>query len=209
MTALLDAIARVFVAPAPADKRVERVAAVTAPSAAVCGPIAEPLACALALLLRPRGPVVVCAWGAAARRSAAPATAGARRAAASMAARGLAVQAGGRLAVVTLDATPSIAAAETARAAAAAGEAPVVLALCGPRDPAFDQLLELQDVVVVASGDAPEELIRLGVAGLEAPRRRAVAAPALSAAAAWAARAGLWAGPGARRALASAIGALR
>jgi hypothetical protein len=126
-----------------------------------------------------------------------------------MVARGLVAHASGRLVVVALDATPSIAAAECARAAAAAGDAPVVVALCGPRDAAFDQLLATQDVAVVASGDAPEELVRLGVAAFDATSRRAVAAPAISAAAAWAARAGLWAAPGARRALAPATDAVR
>jgi hypothetical protein len=209
VTALLDAIARIFVAPASAAARSAPVAAVAVPSAAVCGPGAESLACALALLLRRHGPAVVCAWGAGPWRAGAPATAGARRIAASMVARGLAAHASGRLAVVALDATPSIAAAEAARAAAAAGEAPVVVALCGPRDAAFDQLLAEQDVAVVSSADAPEELVRLGVAALDATSRRAVAAPAISAASTWAARAGLWATPGARRALAAATDAVR
>ena len=208
MTALLDAIARVFVA-LPVEARAVPVSATAAPSAAVCGPGSEPVACALALLLRRRGPVIVCRWGLASRRAALPATRGARRLAASMTARGLSAQATGRLVGVVLDETPSIAAAEAARATAAAGDAPVVLALCGPRDPAFDGLLAAQDLAVVALQDAPPELVRLGVAALEGTSRRAVAAAALAAPSAWAARSGVWAGPVARRALADATDALR
>ena len=203
MTALLDAIARIFVAPATANVRYEPATAAAVASCAVCGPGADSLACTLALLLRRRGPAVVCVWGAT-RGAGAPASAGARRLAASMVARGLDAHASGRLVVVVLHRSPSLAAAEAVRAAAAAGEAPVVAALCGPRDAAFDQLLAAQDVAVVASPDAPEEVVRLAVAALDATARRAVAAPALGAAAGWAARAGLWAAPGARRALAVA-----
>lgn len=209
MTALLDAITRAFIAPAAAQTRAQPAVAVTAAHAAVCGPGADALGCALALQLRRRGPVVVCAWEGAARRPALPATAGARRLAASMTARGLDVQPSGRLVLVALDAAPSVAAAEAGRVAAAAGDAPVVVALCGPRDGAFDQLLAVQDVAVVASADVPEEVVRLGVGALEATSCRAVAAPALSALAMWAARAGLCATPAARRALAAATGALR
>ena len=203
MTALLGAIARVFVAPSNAPARAEPVAAV-APSAAVCGAGAEPLACALALLLRGRGPAVVCTWGSSARRPTVPATIGARRLAASMAARGLTARASGRLAMIALDTEPASASAEAARAAAAAGEAPVVLALCGARDAGFDRVLAVQDLAVVAQQDAPDELVRLGLSGLEELGPRAVAARALTGAAAWPARAGLWAAPGARRALAAA-----
>ena len=85
----------------------------------------------------------------------------------------------------------------------------MVLALCGPRDPAFDQVLAAQDLAVVAADEAPEELVRLGVAALESTTRHAVAAPAITAVAAWAARTGLWATPAAGRALATATRALR
>jgi hypothetical protein len=208
VTALLDAIARVFVAPVSPEAAARPASAAAVPSAAVCGPAAEPLACALALLLRSRGPAVVCSWGAGGRRASAAPTAAARRLAASLGARGLAARASGRLVVVALDAAPSIAAAEAARAGAAAGDAPVVLALCGPRDPAFDQVLAAQDVAVAAAGEAPEELIRLGVAALERACGRAVVADGLPGAAAWLARAGLFAAPGARRALSGALGEL-
>ena len=203
MTALLDAIARVFVAPR-ADP-VRAAPTVALPSVAVCGPAAEPLACALALLLRRRGPVVACSWHGAARRPQLPPTAGARRLAASMDARGLSARASGRLVVVTLDAEPSAAAAEAARAAAAAGDAAVVVALCGPRDDAFEDLLAAQDLAVVATEQAPDELVRLGVGSLEEIARRALDAPAIGGLTAWRARAGLSAGSAARRALAPAL----
>jgi hypothetical protein len=206
MTAVLDAITRMFVAPRADAVRVVSVTA--APSAAVCGPAAEPLACALALLLRRRGPAVVCAWGSAARRPQAPAAVGARRLAASMDARGLAARATGRLVAVALDPEPVAAAAEAGRAAAAAGDAPVVVALCGPRNEAFDHLLAGQDIAIVAAGDATDELVRLGVESLEAVVGRSLPAPALGGIGAWRARAGLAAGPATRRALAPALEAL-
>lgn len=198
MTTLLDAIARVFVAPAGA--RAEPVA-VAAPFAAVCGPDAEGVAAALALTLGARGPVVVCSWAAADRRAGVPATMGARRLAASLQGRGLDAAATGRLVLVRLDADPHVAATEAGRAAAAAGDAPVVTAICGPREPAFDELLARQDITVVAAGETSEELVRLGLAALG---DRAYAAPSLGAAASWAARAGLWATPLARRAVTAA-----
>ena len=88
MSTLIEAIARAFVAPAPDRSLVgeHRAQAATVPSVTVCGSEAEPVACALALALRRRGPVVACLWGAAARRPRVPATAGARRIAASLAA---------------------------------------------------------------------------------------------------------------------------
>ena len=208
LTALLDAIARMFVAPG-VDAGVEPVSVAAPRAAAVCGPGAEPLACALALMLRRRGPAVVCTWRADARRASAPATAGTRRLAASMMARGLAVQAVGRLVAVALDDEPSVAVAEAGRVAAAAGDAPVVIALCGPRDAAFDSLLAEQDVAVAAVQDAPDELVRLGIAALEETSLRAVAAPGLTAASARAAAMGLLVTPTARRALADAMQALR
>jgi len=206
MTALLDALARLFVAPR-ADA-VRAVPAVALPSVAVCGPAAEPLACALALLLRRRGPALVSSWRGAARRPQLPPSAGARRLATSMDARGLSARASGRLVVVTLDAEPPAAAVEAARAAAAAGDAAVVVALCGPRDDAFEDLLAGQDLAVVATDDAPDELVRLGVGSLEDIARRALDAPAIGGLTAWRARAGLSAGSVARRALGPALDAV-
>lgn len=207
MTALLDAITRVFVTPST-HARPEPVA-MSAPSATVCGRDAEPVAAALALLLRSRGTAVVCSWASATRRPTAPAGAGSRKLASSMAARSLDAAATGRLVVVRLDDDADVAATEVARATAAAGAAPVVTAICGPRDPAFDELLASQDVAVVVTSDVPDELVRLGVAALGDASRRAVAAAPLTAAAAWAARAGLWVAPSARRALADARAGLR
>jgi hypothetical protein len=192
-----------FVAPA-SDVRSEPVVVAAAPAVAVCGPDAAPLACAMALLLRRRGPGVVCHWGAGGRRASSPPNVRCRRLAASMAARGLTAHATGRLVMIALDEEPTVAAAEAARAAAAAGDAPVVLALCAPRDAAFDELLAAQDGAVVAAGDAPDELVRLAVAALADSSRRAVAAPSLTGVASWAACAGLWATPAARRSLAAA-----
>jgi hypothetical protein len=202
MTALLDTIARVFVAPS-GEARAEPVA-VTAPAAAVCGREADAVAAALALQLRSRGPVIVCAWRSTARRGSAPAVAGARRLAASLEARGLQAAPSGRLVLVSLDDDPQLAAAEAARAAAAAGDAPVVTAVCGARDPAFDDLLAAQDLALIVARDAPEELVRVGVAALGATAHHAAAVPPLSAVSAWAALAGLWVSPAARAALADA-----
>jgi hypothetical protein len=126
-----------------------------------------------------------------------------------MEARGIAARATGRLVVVALASDAATAAGEAARAAAAAGEAPVVLALAGPREPDFDRVLAAQDLSVVAAHEASDELVRLGLAALEDVTRQAVSAPALSAVAAAAAYAGLCATPGARRALAAALDAIR
>jgi hypothetical protein len=204
VTALLDALARVFVA-SPAQARCEPVA-VAVPSAAVCGPEAEAVAAALALRLRTRGPVVVSAWASSVRRVSAPATAGARRLAASMHARGLDAVATGRLVLVRLDDDPHVAVAEAEHAAAAAGDAPIVTAICGPRDPAFDALLEAQDCAIVVARDVPDEVRRLAVAALGP---RAVAVSPLAAVSDRAARAGIWVPPAARRAVADVQAVLR
>jgi hypothetical protein len=211
MSTLIEAITRAFVAPASDASRAaaDCAPAAVVPSAAVCGPEAEPVGCALALALRRRGPVVVCLWGAAARRPSVPATSGARRIAASLAARAIDARASGRLVAVALDATPAVAIAQAARAAAAAGDAPVVTALCGARDDAFDGLLMAQDLAVVALGDACPELARLSVSSLGAVSRRVVRAGRVAGAAGWAARAGVGAGPGTRSALAAALDAVR
>jgi hypothetical protein len=208
VTAILDVLARVFLAPR-SEARERPVAAAVAHAAAVCGPAAAPLACALALVLRRRGAAVVCVWGGSQVRGGAPGSAAARRLASSLEAREIQARAAGHLVVVSLDADAAIAAGEAARAAAAAGDAPVVLALCGAREPDFDRLLAAQDVAVVAAGDAPDELVRLGVGALEDIAPRAAAAPPLGAAGAWAARAGLLATPAACRALADATEGMR
>jgi hypothetical protein len=97
----------------------------------------------------------------------APPLPAARRLAAALASRGHDARAAGRLAIVRLPAAPGDAAAEARRASVAAGAAPVVLALGGPRVAAFDALLAEQDVVVVATApDAEPALARLALAGL-------------------------------------------
>lgn len=177
---------------------------------------AHALGAALGLALaRLRGaPVVtVCVWspgsgGAALWR--APALPAARRLAASLGTRGHDARPAGRLVVVRLPAAPADAALRARRVAAAAGAAPTVLALGGPRMPEFDALLAEQDLVVVAppSGTAPV-LARLALAGLECPHARTcvcelpAAQPVHSVAAA-----GLMLLPSMRRALAGAVEAL-
>lgn len=204
MTALLGALARAFVAPRPAGESAA-VAAAAAPCVAICGPAAEPLACALALLLVRHGPVVVCAWGGGSRRVEVPPTAAARRLARSLAARELAARASGRLVAVTLADDAAVAAGQIGRASAAAGGAPVVTALCAPRHDAFDALLAEQDAVVVAAASEPPALVRLATEALADAGARALTVPGLSAVAAAAAHAGLCAVPSARRALAAVV----
>ncbi len=174
------------------------------------------LGAALGLLLarEQRSPaVVVCLWtlnnGGRARWRA-PALPGARRLAAALLARGHDALGAGRLVVVRLPEDPDEACAQAARAAAAAGAAPTVLALGGPRVASFDALLAAQDLVVVApcSGADPM-LARLAVDGFAdtavcactcevppAPPARALAG------------AGLVLLPSARRALAGPLGAM-
>lgn len=99
-----------------------------------------------------------------------PATRGARRLAAALAARGLDAVPCGRAATVALPADPSAALAAAGRAAAAAAAAPVVLVLGGPRDAAFDDLLAVQDRLLVVTRPGPGEAIAgLALAGLPDP----------------------------------------
>jgi hypothetical protein len=171
---------------------------------------AHPLGAALGLAIarRRRAPVVaVCVWTGDLTPAAgwrAPALPAARRLAGALAARGHDARAAGRLAVVRLPVASGDAAAQARRAAAAAGAAPMVLALGGPRVAAFDALLAEQDLVVVATpSDTDPALARLAVAGLSSQAARACvcevpAQPARSFAAA-----GLALLPSARRALAA------
>lgn len=123
-------------------------------------------AVALGLVLRARSHALVAAWGAGGIPRA-PASAPARRLAATLAARGHAVSASGRLAVARLGGDPAEAAAEAMRAAAAAGEAPVVTVLAAPRDEAADDLLAAQDGIVVALGPGSDGAVaHLAVRGL-------------------------------------------
>jgi hypothetical protein len=161
----------------------------------------------LALARRRRAPVVaVCvrspgqspwaAWRA-------PALPAARRLAAGLAARGHDARPAGRLAIVGLGGTDDDAALTARRALAATGAAPTVLALGGPRAPAFDALLAEQDLVVVGiREDADPILTRLAIAGLDgAVRACACEVPAAHPARSFAA-AGVALLPSMRRALA-------
>lgn len=189
----------------------------TPPGVAVltAAPDAPALGAALGLALarRRRAPVVaVCVWSA--RQPAwpawrAPALPAARRLAAALAARGHDARPAGRLAVVRLTGPAEDAVLQARRVLAAAGAAPAVLALGGPRSAAFDALLAEQDLVVVGirSGADPV-LAQLAVDGLagtvpacacEVP----AAHPARSLAAA-----GLTLLPSARRALAGPVAEL-
>jgi len=165
---------------------------------------------ALALARRERAPVaVVCVWaaGAAGRTPwRAPALPAAARLASAMAARGHGARASGRLVIVRLAAQSVPAAAEARRVIAAAGAAPTVLALAGPRAAAFDALLDEQDLVVAAvAAGADPALARLAVAGLQrgVACEVAPAHPARTLAAA-----GVALLPSARRALAAPVEAL-
>ncbi len=194
-----------------------RACAVTPPrtpaSVAVLAPAAAApaLAAALALALahRRRAPAAaVCVWSAASARPLwrAPALPAAARLAAALVARGHAARASGRLVIVRLAAQCDEAAAEALRVSAAAGSAPTVLALAGPRAAAFDALLSEQDLVVVAVAPGSDPaLARLAVADLERGLACEVppARPARSLAAA-----GVVLLPAARRALAAPVAAL-
>jgi hypothetical protein len=165
----------------------------------------------LALARHRRAPVAaVCVWtGDVETRTGwrAPALPAARRLAATLAARGHDARATGRLAVVRLPTPAGDAAAGARRAAGAAGAAPTVLALGGPRDAAFDDLLAVQDLVVVATprGTQPT-LARLAVAGLAPATAGACACEVPPGAGARVlATAGLTLLPSARRALAGAV----
>jgi hypothetical protein len=114
---------------------------------------------------------LACVWtGAAApRRPEMRASAGraARRLAVALEGRGLAADACGRAVVVALDGDQAAALAAAGRAAAAAGDAPVVLALGGPRPETFDGLLAEQDrLLVLTRPGADAAISALALAGL-------------------------------------------
>ncbi|MDX6679836.1 MAG: hypothetical protein QOE31_3888 [Solirubrobacteraceae bacterium] len=209
----------------PADEVPDRACAQPAPRTpsgiAVLAAAADlqPLASALGLALakRERAPcAAVLVWsgerGAGGVAWRAPALPAARRLALALAARGHVVHAAGRLVVVRLPAAPQDAAGQARRAIAAAGSAPAVLALSGPRVAAFDDLLDEQDLVVVATARGTDPaLARLAVAGLssaDAGGRVCVCELPPAHAARTLAAAGLTLLPSARRALAAAVGAL-
>ena len=163
----------------------------------------------LALARALRAPVcAVCVWSPEPARPGwrAPALPAAARVAATLRDRGHEACAAGRLAVVRLSADPDEAASQALRVTAAAGAAPTVLALAGPRAAAFDALLAMQDLVVVAVAPAADaSLARLASAGLE--RALTCSVPPADPARALAA-AGLVLLPSTRRALAAPVAAL-
>lgn len=202
---------------APAGVPPTRACAVTPPrtpaSVALLAPASDApaLAAALALALArgARAPTaVVCVWAPAPARPQwrAPALPAAARLASSLAARGHAAHGSGRLVIVRLALPCEEAAAEASRVIAAAGSAPAVLALAGPRAASFDDLLASQDLVVVAVAPGSDPaLARLAVAGLE----RGVCCELLPAhAGRCLAAAGIGLLPSARRALAAPVEAL-
>ncbi|HWI08350.1 MAG TPA: hypothetical protein VNT54_12655 [Solirubrobacteraceae bacterium] len=182
-------------------------------SLAVLAPAADApalgAALALALARRERATAaLVCVWAPVAgdRLWRAPAAPAAARLARALAARGHDARASGRLVVVRLATPCEPAAAEALRATAAAGRAPAVVALGGPRTAAFDALLAQQDVVVVAvAPGADPALARLATEGLE--RSVACEVPPADPARALAA-AGVALLPSTRRALAAPIAVL-
>ncbi len=167
----------------------------------------------LALAGRSRAAVAtVCLWTAAEPTQTswrAPATPAPRRLAGALAARGLAARPAGRLALVHLPVGAEDAATAARRAIAAAGAAPTVLALGGPRVAAFDALLAEQDLVVVATprGTDPA-LARLALAGLAGAVRTCGCEVPTSQPARLLAAAGLTLLPSARRMLAGPLEAL-
>jgi hypothetical protein len=127
----------------------------------------------------------------------------ARRTAAALAARDLHARACGRAVAVALDADPAAALADARRALAAAGDAPTVVVLGGPRPAAFDELLVDRDrIVVLTRPGADAGLAALAAAGLpDAAPVPAVASVALGPAARALAAAGLVVPAALRRAL--------
>jgi hypothetical protein len=100
----------------------------------------------------------------------------ARRMATALAARDVPSAARGRLAIALPAGDAPTAAPAAGRALAAAGAAPTVLALGGPREPAFDALLADQDLVVVATRpSASGPLAELALAAVADVATRAVA----------------------------------
>ena len=144
-----------------------RAVAVLGPAGA--GAFAGDLAVAVARAARSPA-AVVCRHGAAAPPAVPlPASPAARRLAARLASHGLEVHVRGRSAVVTLPEGDAAAAAAALRAGAAAGDAPVVLALGGPRGPALEALLDEQQLCVVTSRpEADPSIPALAVAALRA-----------------------------------------
>ena len=203
------------VAPAPAYAQpAARAPAGVAVLAAA--PDAPALGAAVGLLLARlhRAPVVVVCVSGSAGRATGPAWRGpafpvAGRMACGLSARGHDARAAGRLVTVWLGGSADDAALEARRALAAAGSAPVVLALGGPRTAAFDALLSGQDLVVVGMRSGADPILaRLAVDTLDgAVRACACELPAARSARSLAV-AGVALLPSARRALAGPLAEL-
>ena len=199
--------------PARPDRGRSAVAERPPPAVALLAPPADApavgAALALALARAGRTPAcVVCLWSPGAARAGwrAPALPAAARLAATLRARGHDATAGGRLVVVRLSVCGEEAASQALRVSAAARAAPTVLALAGPRETAFESLLAMQDLVVVALAPAADAaLAQLARAGLE--RALTCVVPPADPARALAA-AGLVLLPSTRRALAAPVAAL-
>ena len=117
-------------------------------------------------------------------------TPAARRLAGRLEAHGLEATARGRLAWLRLEPEPSDAAAQARRCLAIAG-VPVVIAVAGPRDAAFEPLIaEVGLVLAVLPAGADPALRELVSAGLPS-RAGAIVAPLRSGPPRWAAMAGL------------------
>lgn len=130
---------------------------------------ARPLGGAVALAAASAGPAVVAIWGGAPGAGLrAPATPAARRLSDALGRRGHAAHASGRLVVVALAGAGGEACAEAARVAAAAGDAPVVTVLAGPRDERVDAHLRAQERVVLAAQGESETLTGLALSSLAA-----------------------------------------
>lgn len=144
------------------------------PAVAVLAPPAHApalgAALGLALARVHRSPLaVLCLWSPQPARAGwrAPAMPAATRVAAALTLRGHDATAAGRLAVVRLGTSCEEAASQALRVSAVAASAPTVVALAGPRAAAFDELLAMQDLVVVAlATESDPALAHLATAGL-------------------------------------------
>jgi hypothetical protein len=177
MTPLRD----LLIAPRPGEQHVP-TAAVGAPALGVLAPARDLAAVAIAAglaLARRRSGALVCLHAPGAPgvppSPRAPARAGAGRLAASLTARGLAAEARGPIAVVRLPDVPAELSTAAARALAAAGPLPTVLAVA-QRSDAVDALLGACDAILVALPAAAEApLAALALAGATELARSAAA----------------------------------
>ena len=170
-----------------AGRAAEDVGGVAGASVAVLCRPADALvaggAAALAVAGRSGSPcALLLLWGAPERGPRAPALGAARRLATRAGVRGHDAFATGRVAVVRLRGDLGEAAAEAGRVIAAAGEAPTVAVLAGPRAACADDLLRAQDTILVATPpDAEAAVAVLAVRGLDplgVPARAVALAPA-------------------------------